>query len=115
MGEIWDIIGPQIEHVMSGCGATWNENQLVPITRDGVREDVYWTYSYSPIDDQNAANGVGGVLVVCSETTQQVLAARELEAETSDFADVRSGAGLHGPAQRSRSYLPGRPIRPTCS
>src|SRR3954451_13792102 len=80
--EIWDIIGPQIEHVMSGCGATWKENHLVPITRDGVREDVYWTYSYSPIDDQNATNGVGGVLVVCSETTQQVLAARELEAET---------------------------------
>ncbi len=80
--EIWDIIGPQIEHVMSGCGATWKENHLVPITRDGVREDVYWTYSYSPIDDQNAPNGVGGVLVVCSETTQQVLAARELEAET---------------------------------
>lgn len=80
--EIWDIIGSQIDHVMSGSGATWNENHLVPITRDGVREDVYWTYSYSPIDDQDAPNGVGGVLVVCTETTQQVLAARKLEAET---------------------------------
>jgi PAS domain S-box-containing protein len=80
--EIWEIIGPQIDQVMSGRGATWHENHLVPITRDGVREDVYWTYSYSPIDDQNAPNGVGGVLVVCSETTQQVLAARRLEAET---------------------------------
>ena len=80
--EIWDIIGPQIDRVMSGRGATWNENHLVPITRDGIREDVYWTYSYSPIDDQNAPNGVGGVLVVCSETTKQVLAARKLEAET---------------------------------
>ena len=80
--EIWEIIGPQIDQVMSGQGATWNENHLVPITRDGVREDVYWTYSYSPIDDQNAPDGVGGVLVVCSETTQQVLAARKLEAET---------------------------------
>ena len=80
--EIWEIIGPQIDQVMSGRGATWRENHLVPITRDGVREDVYWTYSYSPIDDQSAPNGVGGVLVVCSETTQQVLAARRLEAET---------------------------------
>jgi len=80
--EIWNIIGPQIDQVMSGRGATWNENHLVPITRDGVREDVYWTYSYSPIDDQDAPNGVGGVLVVCSETTQQVIAARKLEAET---------------------------------
>jgi PAS domain S-box-containing protein len=80
--EIWDIIGPQITHVMSGLGATWRENDLVPITRHGQREDVYWTYSYSPIDDQTAAHGVGGVLVVCTETTPQVLANRQLEAET---------------------------------
>jgi PAS domain S-box-containing protein len=80
-GEIWDIIGPQIEHVMAGRGATWNENQLVPITRNGRREDVYWTYSYSPIDDEAAVTGVGGVLVVCSETTRQVLAEREKAAE----------------------------------
>jgi PAS domain-containing protein len=72
--EIWDIIGPQIEHVMSGRGATWNENALVPITRHGRKEEVYWTYSYGPIDDELAPNGVGGVLVVCTETTQAVLA-----------------------------------------
>ncbi len=81
-GEIWDIIGPQIDQVMAGKGATWHENHLVPITRDGVKEDVYWTYSYSPIDDQQSPSGVGGVLVVCSETTEQVLANRQLEAET---------------------------------
>lgn len=71
--EIWPIIGPQIEQVMAGQGYTWHENQLVPTTRHGSREDVYWTYSYSPIDDPSAPNGVGGVLVICSETTQQVL------------------------------------------
>ena len=26
--EIWNIIGPQIEQVMGGGGATWHENQL---------------------------------------------------------------------------------------
>jgi PAS domain S-box-containing protein len=79
--EIWDIIGPQIKQVMSGRGATWNENQLVPITRHGRREDVYWTYSYSPIDDETAPNGVGGVLVICTETTHQVLARDRLTIE----------------------------------
>ena len=86
--EIWDIIGPQIDQVMSGRGATWNENHLVPITRNGVREDVYWTYSYSPIDDQSAPHGVGGVLVVCTETTQQVLAKMQLEAETDRLREM---------------------------
>lgn len=79
--EIWPIIGPQIDQVMSGGGATWHENALVPITRDGVREDVYWTYSYSPIDDEGSASGIGGVLVTCNETTQLVLAERSAEAE----------------------------------
>jgi PAS domain S-box-containing protein len=79
--EIWTIIGPQIEQVMSGRGATWHENHLVPITRHGRREDVYWTYSYSPIDDADAPHGVGGVLVVCSETTEKVLSEQQLVAE----------------------------------
>lgn len=81
--EIWPIIGPQIEQVMAGEGYTWHENQLVPITRHGKREDVYWTYGYSPIDDPGAANGIGGVLVVCTETTEQVLSEqRSKTAET---------------------------------
>ena len=80
--EIWEIIGPQIDQVMSGGGATWHENALVPITRDGSREDVYWTYSYGPIDDPDAPSGVGGVLVVCTETTETVLAERRQAEET---------------------------------
>ncbi|MGE0594071.1 MAG: ATP-binding protein [Vicinamibacterales bacterium] len=86
--EIWPIIGPQIEQVMTGGGATWNVNHLVPTTRHGRREEVYWTYSYSPIDDAHAVNGIGGVLVVCSETTEQVLAARRLTAERDRLAQL---------------------------
>ena len=33
--EIWTIIGPQIEMVMKEGRSTWNENQLVPINRNG--------------------------------------------------------------------------------
>jgi PAS domain S-box-containing protein len=86
--EIWDIIGPQIEQVMSGRGATWHVDQLVPITRHGRLDEVYWTYSYSPIDDETAPRGIGGVLVVCSETTRQVLAARQLAAERDRLAQL---------------------------
>jgi two-component sensor histidine kinase len=75
--EIWDIIGPQIEFVMAGEGATWHEDQLVPVTRFGKREDVWWTYGFSPIDDENG--GVGGVLVVCNDVTKRVVAERHRE------------------------------------
>ncbi len=78
--EIWPDIGPQIDRVMSGAGATWHENQLLPITRHGRVEAVYWTYSYGPVDDENAPGGVGGVLVLCTETTPQVQLAQRLQA-----------------------------------
>jgi two-component sensor histidine kinase len=79
--EIWPIIGPQIDQVMGGGEPTWHENALVPITRNGRLEEVYWTYSYGPVHDETAPNGVGGVLVVCTETTQAVQADRK-RAET---------------------------------
>ncbi len=80
--EIWDIIGPQIDHVMAGRGATWHENHLVPTYRHGRRDEVYWTYSYSPIDDPGSPTGVGGVLVICTETTEQVLLERRRREES---------------------------------
>jgi PAS domain S-box-containing protein len=103
--EIWDIIGPQIDQVMSGGGPTWQENALVPITRHGRREDVYWTYSYGPIDDEDAPGGIGGVLVVCTETTQQILAARQASEERQRFAELFEQAPtfmarLRGPEHR---------------
>ena len=79
--EIWHVIGPQFDQVMAGDGATWHENQLVPILRDGRIEDVYWTYSYCPIDDPDAPNEVGGVLVIATETTATVLAEKRRAAE----------------------------------
>ncbi|HSI55108.1 MAG TPA: PAS domain-containing protein [Ramlibacter sp.] len=103
--EIWPIIGPQIEQVMSGRGSTWHENALVPITRNGRREDVYWTYSYGPIDDPSSPTGVGGVLVVCTETTEQVLAQRKLANEREQFSQLFAQAPafmamLRGPDHR---------------
>src|SRR5712664_2845808 len=92
--EIWDIIGPQIEQVMSGGGATWHENQLIPVTRHGRLEQVYWTYGFSPIDEDD---GIGGVLVVCRDVTKDVLASvalREREAELARVQQIGRIGGL---------------------
>jgi len=111
-GEIWPIIGPQIEQVLHGGAATWHENQLVPIIRHGQLQDVYWTYSFGPIDERDAPNGVGGVLVICTETTQQVLTERRLEAEANSFAQLFEQAPsfmavLRGPEHRIELANPG--------
>jgi len=74
--EIWPIIHPQIVDVLEQGKASWNENQLVPIQRNGRIEEVYWTYGYSPVFDES--DQIRGVLVVCTETTAGVLAVRRL-------------------------------------
>lgn len=75
----WDVIAPQIALVTSGQGATWHENQRIPIQRHGRLEETYWTYSYGPIHDDGAPNGVGGTLVLTTETTEHVFAQRRLQ------------------------------------
>jgi signal transduction histidine kinase len=84
--EIWPIIGPQIEAVMTRGEACWHENQLVPIHRNGELTDVYWTYGYSPVRD--AAGCICGTLVVCTETTAVVLGKKQLEFEGQRLADL---------------------------
>lgn len=86
--EVWPIVGLQIEQVVRGEGAVWHENQCVPIIRHGGLQEVYWTYSYSPIDEPTAPHGVGGVLVTCAETTEQVLAERKLASERERFVQL---------------------------
>jgi signal transduction histidine kinase len=84
--EIWSVIGPQIDGVMTQGEPTWHENQLVPIHRNGKLEDVYWTYGYSPVRDADGT--ICGTLVVCTETTDSVVARAQLQQERERFADL---------------------------
>lgn len=86
--EVWPVVGAQIEQVLRGEGAVWHENQCVPIIRFGKLQEVYWTYSYSPIDEPSSPHGVGGVLVTCAETTQQVLTERKLAFEREQLLQL---------------------------
>ena len=77
--EIWHVIGSQIDYVMAGKGSTWDEDRRIEMTRNGRKQDVWWTYSYGPIDIED---GVGGVLVVCNDVTQQHLAKEASQLQT---------------------------------
>ena len=75
--EIWPVIKPLIDQVLSGGESTWSEDQLIPIYRNGVIEDVYWTFSYSKVIDESEKPA--GVLVICNETTGKVQAFTALQ------------------------------------
>lgn len=99
--EIWHLVGAEVEQVMAGGPATWHEDQLVPIERNGHIEDVWWTYSYGPaFDDEGRVNGV---LVVCQETTGRVQMDRELQAVSKQVEVER--ARLSDVFQQSPSFI----------
>ncbi len=75
--DSWEVVGPQLEAVMRGEGATWAEDQPLTFDRHGIPEVGYFTYSYSPILEDEGA--VGGVLLVSQDTTARVLAERRLD------------------------------------
>src|SRR3954469_10189972 len=74
--EIWDFIQPLIEQVLTLGEATWHEDQYLPIYRNGKMEDVYWTFSYSPVNDESGKPT--GVLVICNETTEKIKIVKKL-------------------------------------
>ena len=75
--EIWTDIKPVIDQVLSGGGANWSEDQLLPIYRNGAIEDTYWTYSYSPVSDETGKPA--GVFVTCTETTDKIKNLKRLQ------------------------------------
>ncbi len=87
--EIWSIIEPQIDDVMNLGKPSWHEDALVPIFRNGAVQEVYWTYGYSPVFDDDG--NIGGTLVICTETTARVLASKS-EQSARQVAEVASRA-----------------------
>jgi signal transduction histidine kinase len=94
--EVWDINGPLFARVLAGETVT-REDALYPLARrDGAVEDVYLTFSFSPVRGDDGE--VGGTLVTMFETTSRVHAqameaeqrrlGRELEMERTRLADV---------------------------
>lgn len=84
--EIWHVIKPLIDQVLSGGDSVWFEDSLVPIYRNGTVEDVYWTFSYSPVNDESG--NVAGVLVTCNETTDKVITKGKIEESERNLRSI---------------------------
>ena len=84
--EIWDYIMPMIGQVRSGGESVFEEDLLLPIYRNGTMEDVFWTFSYSPVIDEKGL--IAGVLVICNETTQKVNLLHHLQVSERRFQSL---------------------------
>ena len=100
--EIWADIKPLVDRALAG-DPTWSDDLLLFMERNGFPEEVYFTFSYSPIPDESGR--IGGMFCACTETTDKVLGERRLrvlrdlaaapsEARTTADACLRSAEVL---------------------
>ncbi|HKW12355.1 MAG TPA: ATP-binding protein [Gemmatimonadaceae bacterium] len=76
--EIYHIIGPLIDTPFHGGPATWMEDILLEVERHGFLEESHFTIAYSPVPDDTAPRGIGGVIATVHEITQKVVAERRV-------------------------------------
>ena len=74
--EIWHIIEPLFQRVLSTGEATRSRDQLLPMHRRGFTEECYFDYTFSPIRGEEGK--VEGVFNAVLETTTRVIGERRL-------------------------------------
>ncbi|HVY93738.1 MAG TPA: ATP-binding protein, partial [Bryobacteraceae bacterium] len=100
--EIWDILRPLIDTPFYGGPSTWSEDIELHINRSGFTEETHFTVAYSPVPDETAERGIGGVLATVHEITAKIVGQRRgivlrelasaVEARTAEEA-CRTAAG----------------------
>jgi PAS domain S-box-containing protein len=103
--EIWPDILPLIEGAMAGESA-YRENWRLFMNRTGQFEHAWFTFSYSPVRDENGA--IGGMFCAVTETSATVqaeAALRESEARFRRTADTAPALLWVTDAQNRCIYL----------
>ncbi len=74
--EIWDQVGPRAESAMRTNEGTYDESLLLIMERYGYREETYYTFSYSPVP--NDQGGAGGIICANTDDTQRIIGERRV-------------------------------------
>ncbi len=78
--EIWQVLKPLIDSPFQGGPATWMEDLELEVRRHGFTEESHFTVAYSPVPDETAPRGIGGVLATVHEITEKVIGERRIAA-----------------------------------
>lgn len=83
--EIWGDISPLIDAALKG-EASYRENLPLLMNRKGYDEQTWFTFSYSPVRDEEGE--VAGMFCACSETTDTVLTQRRAADEQARLVEM---------------------------
>jgi len=74
--EIWDQIRPRAETALRSNEGTYDEALMLIMERHGYREETYYTFSYSPVP--NEQGGIGGILCANTDGTDRIVSERRV-------------------------------------
>src|SRR5689334_13054404 len=74
--EIWSEVGPRAATAMQTDEGTYDEALLLIMERNGYPEETYYTFSYSPVP--NDQGGTGGIFCANTDDTQRIIGERQL-------------------------------------
>ena len=77
--EVYHILGPLVDTPFNGGPSTWTEDIELIVRRHGLPEESHFMFSYSPVPDDTAPRGIGGVLATVHEITEKVIAERRVK------------------------------------
>lgn len=77
--EIYEVLAPLVDTPFNGGPATWNEDIELILRRHGFSEESHFTIAYSPVPDDTAPRGIGGVLATVHEITEKVITERRVK------------------------------------
>jgi PAS domain S-box-containing protein len=87
--EIWPDVGPLVDRALAGEATYW-ENLPLLMERKGYSEQTWFTFSYSPLRDEDGR--VRGMFCACVETTATVLAERRRTSEAEHLRQLFDNA-----------------------
>jgi PAS domain S-box-containing protein len=106
--EIWDQVGPRVESAILKNEGTYDEALLLIMERNGYPEETYYTFSYSPIPDDQGE--IGGIICANTEDTQRIIGKRqlallqELAARTADARSFDTACTLSAKCLETNLY-----------
>src|SRR5689334_960661 len=101
--EIAAEIGPMLETAMTGLEGTYVESQLLIMERNGYPEETYYTFSYSPIPDDDGRPG--GIICANTDDTQRVIGERQLASLRDLAARTANARSWQKACERSAAAL----------
>jgi signal transduction histidine kinase/DNA-binding response OmpR family regulator len=77
--EVYDVLGPLVDVPFNGGPSSWTEDIELILRRHDYPEEAHFMFAYSPVPDETAPLGIGGVLCTVHENTDKIIAERRVK------------------------------------